>query len=185
MKHILLTLMVFGSFGAFADIREDRLAAEKKAKLDCKDSLEYNKCIKASYYGVGNANQDKYEIPKARNIREERLAAQQKAEKKCEPLKNQEDILNQDEYDDCFKNTYYGLNPLSEAEIKWAKKRAKQAFEAKEKIKKKAKKEKALAKYWDGRKEDAKAAREEAELQEKIDRAIENERARCSWAVNC
>ena len=61
MKHTLaLVLMVFGSFGAFADIREDRLAAEKKAKLDCKDSLEYNKCIKASYYGVGNANQDKY-----------------------------------------------------------------------------------------------------------------------------
>ncbi|HCK04620.1 MAG TPA: hypothetical protein DHV86_07680 [Methylophilaceae bacterium] len=183
MKSILLTLMVFVSFGAFADIREERLAAEKKAKLDCKDSLEYNKCIKASYYGVGNVNQDKYEIPKARNIREERLAAEKKAEKKCEPLKNQEDILNQDEYDDCFKNTYYGLNPLSEAEIKWAKKRAKQAFEAKEKIKKKAKKEKALAKYWDGRKEDAKAAREEAELQEKIDRAVANEMARCS--PNC
>ena len=181
MKHTLaLVLMVFGSFGAFADVREERLAAEKKAKLDCKGALEYKKCIKASYYGVDNANQDKYEIPKARNIREERLAAQQKAEKKCEPLKNQEDILNQDEYDDCFKNTYYGLNPLSEAEIKWAKKRAKQAFEAKEKAEKKLRRDKAIEDYWDGRKEDAKAAREEAELQAKIDRAI----ARCKQA-NC
>ena len=34
MKSILLTLMVFVSFGAFADIREERLAAEKKANAE-------------------------------------------------------------------------------------------------------------------------------------------------------
>ena len=182
MKNILLTLMVFGSFGAFADVREERLAAEKKAKLDCKDALEYNKCIKASYLDIGNANQDKYEIPKVfkpkvLTVREERLAAQRKAEKKCIHLRNREDILKQDEYDKCFKHAYTGYKPLSNAEIWMA---SKKEYEANEKAEKKLKRDKAIEKYWNRRKQEAKDAREEAELQKKIERAVENEIARCS-----
>ncbi|MDB9826520.1 hypothetical protein OAC39_01675 [Gammaproteobacteria bacterium] len=172
MKKILLTLMVFGSFGVFADVRQERLALEK-----------YTEEAKAS------------------------------ANNYCHYIKLKETSSeNKTIFDDCYETRYetiienYGyVAPPPEfnrllylnGEIKVRKpngnvtriteedrkKIEKNTLKILEKAKEKARKEKALAKYWDGRKEDAKAAREEAELQEKIDRAVANEVARCS--PNC
>jgi len=94
MKNILLTLIVFGSFGLVGqqsseEIRDERLAAEKIAKQKCEDISDeddYRKCFNNSIYGgkralihpIAYAHMKNSSSPKDRNQKTKKLIEDKK-----------------------------------------------------------------------------------------------------------